>query len=184
MQIRIKAPYLVFLGDEPDRLHAKTGVGIAHWRPALCAGQYRLPGSGVDLGLPDMTPAESIAAGAATMIWGVAGVGGTIPAHWVPSLFEAAAAGLDVCAGTHASLRDVPGLAAAARDGGVNLIDVRSPPADLSVGHRRKADRQTPADCGHRLCGRKEIFGALDCPGNDRPRLEGGFPGHRSDRAS
>jgi uncharacterized NAD-dependent epimerase/dehydratase family protein len=134
MQIRIKAPYLVFLGDEPDRLHAKTGVGIAHWRPALCAGQYRLPGSGVDLGLPDMTPAESIAAGAATMIWGVAGVGGTIPAHWVPSLFEAAAAGLDVCAGTHASLRDVPGLAAAARDGGVNLIDVRSPPADLSVG--------------------------------------------------
>ena len=134
MRIRIRAPYLIFLGDEPDRLHAKTGVGIAHWRPALCTGQYRLPGSGVDLGLPDMTPAEAKAAGAATMIWGVAGVGGTIPAHWVAPLFEAAAAGLDVCAGTHSSLSAVPGLASAAKSIGVHLIDVRSPPADLPVG--------------------------------------------------
>ena len=117
MQIRIKAPYLVFLGDEPERLHAKTGVGIAHWRPALCTGQYRLPGSGVDLGLPDMTPAEAKAAGAATMIWGVAGVGGTIPPHWVAPLFEAAAAGLDVCAGTHSSLSAVPVSLTAAKSG-------------------------------------------------------------------
>jgi len=109
-------------------------VGIAHWRPELCAGQYRLPGSGVDLGIPEMTPAEAKAAGAATMIWGVAGVGGTIPEHWVAALFEATAAGLDICAGTHSSLAAVPGLAAAARDGGIDLIDVRSPPPDLPVG--------------------------------------------------
>jgi len=138
MQINIKSPYLIFLGDEPERSHAKTGVGIAHWRPELCTGQYRLPGSGVDLGIPEMTPAEAKAAGAATMIWGVAGVGGSIPAHWVATLFEAAAAGLDICAGTHSSLAAVPGLAAAAQESGVKLIDVRSPPPDLPVGSGEK----------------------------------------------
>ena len=84
MQVHIKSPYLIFLGDEPGRSHAKTGVGIAHWRPELCLAQHRLPGSGVDLGIPDMTPAEAKAGGAATMIWGVASVGGGIPDHWVP----------------------------------------------------------------------------------------------------
>ena len=134
MQIDIKSPYLIFIGDEPEETHAKTGLGIAHWRPELCVGQYRLPGSGVDLGLPDMTPAEARAAGAETMIWGVAGVGGTIPEHWVATLCEAVDVGLDICAGTHSSWTEVPGLAEAAASKAVALIDVRSPPPDLPVG--------------------------------------------------
>ena len=134
MQIRIKSPFLIFLGDETEETHAKTGIGIAHWRPKLCVGQCRLPGSGVDLGIPDMTPVEAKAAGAATIIWGVASVGGTIPGHWVATLFEAVDAGLDICAGTHSSLSEVPGLADAAASKGVSLIDVRSPPPDLPVG--------------------------------------------------
>ena len=138
MQIDIKFPYLIFLGDEPEKIHAKTGMGIAHWRPELCTGQYRLAGSGVDLGIPEMTPAEAKAAGAETMLWGVAGVGGTIPEQWVAMLFEAVDAGLDICAGTHSSLTDVPGLAEAAADKAVSLIDVRSPPPDLPVGSGAK----------------------------------------------
>ena len=138
MQIDIKFPYLIFLGDEPEKIHAKTGMGIAHWRPELCTGQYRLAGSGVDLGIPEMTPAEAKAAGAETMIWGVAGVGGTIPEQWVAMLFEAVDAGLDICAGTHSSLTDVPGLAEAAANKAVSLIDVRSPPPDLPVGSGAK----------------------------------------------
>ena len=138
MQIDIKFPYLIFLGDEPEKIHAKTGMGIAHWRPELCTGQYRLAGSGVDLGIPEMTPAEAKAAGAETMIWGVAGVGGTISEQWVAMLFEAVDAGLDICAGTHSSLTDVPGLAEAAADKAVSLIDVRSPPPDLPVGSGAK----------------------------------------------
>lgn len=134
MQIDIKPPYLIFLGDESEQTHAKTGIGIAHWRPELCVAQYRLPGSGVDLGIPDMTPAKAAAAGAKTMIWGVAGVGGTMPEHWIATLFEAVEAGLDICAGTHAPLRNVPGLADAAAKKGVSLIDVRMPPAGLPVG--------------------------------------------------
>ena len=138
MQIDIKSPYLIFLGDETLETHAKTGIGLAHWRPELCVGQYRLPGSGVDLGIAEMNPAEASAAGAKTMIWGVAGVGGTIPEHWVATIFEAVDAGLDICAGTHSSLTEVPGLAEAAASKGVSLIDVRSPPPDLPVGTGEK----------------------------------------------
>ena len=138
MQIEISPPYLLFLGDEPDITHAKTAVGIAHWRPEACVGQLRLPGSGVDLGFPDMSTAEAVAAGAKTLIWGVAGVGGIIPEHWTPVLFEAVEAGLNICAGTHASLTSIPGLEEAAEKAGVSLIDIRKPPADLPVGTGQK----------------------------------------------
>jgi uncharacterized NAD-dependent epimerase/dehydratase family protein len=138
MRVEIKTPYLLFLGDEPDITHAKTAVGISHWRPDACIGQYRLSGSGVDLGFPDITPAEAAAAGAKTMIWGVAGVGGIIPENWTPALFEAVEAGLDICAGTHASLSDIDGLVEAAARTGANLIDIRKPPADLPVGSGKK----------------------------------------------
>ena len=134
MQIDIKSPYLIFLGDETENSHAKTGMGIAHWRPDICVGQYRLAESAVDLGLPEMDPSEASTAGARTMIWGVAGIGGIIPDEWIATLFEAVDAGLDICAGTHASLTQIPGLAEAASSKGVLLNDVRSPPPDLPVG--------------------------------------------------
>jgi len=143
MQVELKAPYLIFLGDEPDPLNAKTGMGIAHWRPELCVGQLRLSGSGVDLGLPDMIPAEAAAAGAKSLIWGVASLGGIIPPHWTGSLFDAVEAGLDIVAGTHASLTEVPGLANAAERASVSLIDIRTPPRNIDVGNgiKRKGKR-------------------------------------------
>jgi D-glutamate N-acetyltransferase len=144
MQVEIKAPYLLFLGDEPNATHAKTAIGIAHWRPEFCVAQIRLPGCGADLGVPDMTPAEAAAAGARSMIWGVAGVGGLIPPHWIDTLFAAVGAGLNIVAGTHASLSQIPGLADAAAKAGVSLTDIRQPPADLPVGTGQKR-------CGFRL---------------------------------
>lgn len=137
-RVELKAPYLIFLGDEPQQTHAKTGIGIAHWRPDLCVGQLRLPGSGVDLKLPDMTPAEAYAAGARSIIWGVAGVGGVIPKHWTPTLFEAVDAGLDIVAGAHSSLSSIPGLADAAKKAGIALVDIRKPPANIPVGDGEK----------------------------------------------
>jgi uncharacterized NAD-dependent epimerase/dehydratase family protein len=138
MQVEIKPPYLLFLGDEPDLTHAKTAAGIAYWRPDACIGQLRLPGSGVDLGFSEMSPAKAADAGARTLIWGVAGVGGVVPDHWVPTLFEAVEAGLDICAGTHSSLTLIEGLADAAEKAGTRLIDIRTPPADLPVGTGQK----------------------------------------------
>ena len=123
MQVRIEPPYLLFLGDEPDVTHAKTAKGIAHWRPEACVGQLRLPGCGVDLGFPDMTAAEAAAAGAKTMIWGVAGVGGIIPDNWTPTLFDAVDAGLNICAGTHSSLSEIDGLADAGETFLVEQLD-------------------------------------------------------------
>lgn len=151
MQIEIKPPYLLFLGDEPERSHAKTAVGIAHWRPELCLGQLRLPGSGVDLGVPDMSPADAAAAGAQSLIWGVAGVGGLVPEHWIGTLFAAVDAGLDIVAGTHSSLREIPGLADAADNAGVRLVDIRNPPADLPVGS------------GEPRSGRRLLMAGTDC---------------------
>ena len=151
MQIEIKPPYLLFLGDEPERSHAKTAVGIAHWRRELCVGQLRLPGSGVDLGLPDVTPAEAAAAGAQSLIWGVAGVGGMIPEHWIASLFAAVDAGLDIVAGTHSSLSEIPGLADAANKAGVRLVDIRNPPTDLPIGS------------GEQRSGRRLLMAGTDC---------------------
>jgi len=55
----IQSPYLLFLGDAPDIATAKTAAGIRQWRGELCAGQLRLPGCRVDLGLPDLTPREA-----------------------------------------------------------------------------------------------------------------------------
>ena len=138
MQVEIRSPYLLFLGDEPERSHAKTAVGIAHWRSELCVGQLRLPGSGVDLGLPDLTAAQAADAGARSLIWGVAGVGGIIPPHWIDTLFDAVAAGLDIVAGTHSSLSKIPGLADAAAKAGVRLVDIRRPPDGLPVGNGQK----------------------------------------------
>ena len=42
--MRIHRPYLLFLGDAPDALAAKTARGVADWRPEWCLGQVRLEG--------------------------------------------------------------------------------------------------------------------------------------------
>jgi uncharacterized NAD-dependent epimerase/dehydratase family protein len=151
MQVEIKPPYLLFLGDETDITYAKTAAGIAHWRPDACIGQLRLPGGRVDLGFTEMSPAQAAEAGARTMIWGVAGVGGIVPGHWVPTLFEAIESGLDICAGTHSSLTLIEGLADAAEKAGTRLIDIRKPPADLPVG------------AGQKRSGRRLLTVGTDC---------------------
>ena len=77
----IEAPYLLFLGDAPDDLAAKTALGIARWRPEACLGQLRLPGCRADAGLPDMSVREAAARGAGALVVGVANAGGVL-ADW------------------------------------------------------------------------------------------------------
>ena len=73
--VSLEPPYLLYLGDVADDDHAKTGFGLAYWRPELCAGQMRLPDCPVDLGLPEMSVADAVDAGVLTAIIGVAPVG-------------------------------------------------------------------------------------------------------------
>ena len=134
--ISLDAPYLIYLGDAPDE-DAKTGYGIAYWRADRCAAQMRLPDCPVDLGLPEMSVTQAVDAGIRTASVGVATLGGQIPDHWLPQLIELAAAGIDIAAGMHSKLNNMPDLVAAATQGGAKLIDVRVPPENLPVGQGR-----------------------------------------------
>ncbi|HEX6102452.1 MAG TPA: N-acetyltransferase DgcN [Alphaproteobacteria bacterium] len=132
--MQIRHPYLLFLGDAPDQLAAKTAQGIAQWRPDWCLGQLRLPGAKADLGLPELEVARAAAEGARTLILGVANRGGVISESWLPVLLEALDRGLDLASGLHRKLSDVPALAERARARGRQLFDVRHPTRDFVVG--------------------------------------------------
>lgn len=123
----MESPYLLFLGDANLVGMDKMGAGIRQWRGELCLGQFRLPGCTADLGLPEMTPAEAHAQGARTMIVGVVNVGGVIPDNWIASIIAAIEAGLDVAAGMHQRLADIPAIADAAARHGRIIHDVRAP---------------------------------------------------------
>jgi uncharacterized NAD-dependent epimerase/dehydratase family protein len=136
--LRLPQPYLLFLGDTTEAGFAKTAYGLRDWAPDKCTGEYALPQATVSTGLPALTPAEAYARGARSLLIGVANSGGVIPASWVSALIEALEAGLDIVSGMHVRLADVPGLAVTAERLGRQLIDVRHPPAGLSVGTGRK----------------------------------------------
>lgn len=136
----IPTPYLLFLGDAP---HAKTARGVRDWRPELCVGQLRYPGSALDMDVPDMTVTDAVAAGARTLLIGAAPAGGMLPGRWVGDLVAALHAGLDLASGLHAQLADVPEIAATARDLGRQLYDVRHPTHSFTIGafERRSGKR-------------------------------------------
>jgi D-glutamate N-acetyltransferase len=134
----LQRPYLLFLGAAPDALAAKTAHGIVDWRRDWCVGQLRLPGCRAGFGIPDMTMAEAAAAGAKTVIVGVANRGGFLDPGWVPLLVEALELGMDLASGLHKRLGDVPELRAAAARLGRQLADARHPTRDFAVGTGKK----------------------------------------------
>lgn len=139
----IATPYLLFLGDAPDPLAAKVAQGIRDWRPDAAVGQLRLAGCRADLGLPEMDIDAAVAAGAKTLVIGVANRGGVISDAWMAVLKQALAAGLDLAAGLHTLLRDAPDLVSAAEAHGRRLHDVRVPqrPYPIATGKRRTGKR-------------------------------------------
>ena len=134
----IKTPYLLFLGDAPDQLAAKVAQGIRDWRPEFAIGQYRMEGCKADMRLPDMTLAEARAAGAQTLVVGVANRGGVISESWIRVLLDALEAGFDLASGLHNLLRDEPVLVEAAKRFGRELHDVRVPTVDYPIANGKK----------------------------------------------
>ena len=149
--ISLRQPYLLFLGDAPDQLAAKTATGIAHWRPDWCTGQLRLPECDADLGLTDQSLAEGIDAGAQTLIVGVANRGGIVSELWRDTLYEAVDLGYDLASGLHKRLDEIPGLAGRAAKQGTRLIDARFP------------DRDYPIASGVKRPGRRLLTVGTDC---------------------
>ena len=161
--IQFEMPFVVFLGDTVDAIYAKTGLGMAKWRPDECAGQMRLPGCGVNADVPDLSIVDAKKAGIRSLIIGSAAVGGGVPGHWVATLRDVANAGIDIIAGLHVRLASLPGLAEAAAAGSARLIDVRTPPAALPVGTGRKRSGKrlltVGTDCA---CGKKYTALAIE----------------------
>lgn len=158
--MEIRQPYLLFLGDAADQLAAKTALGIVQWRPESAVGQLRLEGCAADAGVADMTLEAAVAAGAKTLVVGVANRGGVISEAWCDLLEQALALGMDLAAGLHNKLAEVPRLATAARQHGRQLFDVRHPSERFQVasGKRRSGKRLLPVgtDCS---CGK--MYSAL-----------------------
>ena len=136
--MQVDGPYLMFLGDVPDQLAAKTAHGIVDWRPELCLGQLRLPGCGADLGIPDLTIADAASQGARTLIVGVANAGGVLPDHWSAPIVQAIEAGMDVASGLHTRLSSNPAIKAAAERHGRKLLDVRHSDQRFDTGKGTK----------------------------------------------
>ncbi len=147
----IETPYLLFLGDAPDPLAAKVAQGIRDWRPDAAIGQYRMEGCQADMRLPDMTLAEAKAAGARTVVVGVANRGGVISPAWISVLSEALAMGFDLASGLHRLLRDEPELLAMSMAHGGRLHDVRVP------------DHRYPIANGRRRSGKRCLAVGTDC---------------------
>ncbi|MEO1796006.1 MAG: N-acetyltransferase DgcN [Pseudomonadota bacterium] len=134
----IPTPYLLFLGDAPDQLAAKVAQGIKDWRPDNAVGQLRMEGCKADLGLTDMTLEEAQAAGAKTLVIGVANRGGIISDAWKDLIKQAIKIGFDVASGLHNLLRDEPDLVEEARRAGTQLHDVRIPSVDYPIANGKK----------------------------------------------
>lgn len=130
----IPAPYLLYLGHSKDPLAIKTSRGVALFRREDCIGEFRHDDCPLTLDLPRLGMAEAVAGGARTLILGIAGAGGTLGADLIADAAAALEAGLNVASGLHHRLRDDPRLAAIAQARGLELFDVRDPPAGLVVG--------------------------------------------------
>jgi uncharacterized NAD-dependent epimerase/dehydratase family protein len=131
--LQFPGPYLLFLGAATSVSDAKTALGLVEWRRQACLGQWRLPGCGVDLGLPDLDAAQAFAQGARSVIVGVAPEGGRLDPAWREPLTQALRSGLHVVSGMHDRLSDDESLQALATRHGVRLLDVRHLPAGLRL---------------------------------------------------
>jgi uncharacterized NAD-dependent epimerase/dehydratase family protein len=131
----IETPYLLFLGDAPDPLAAKVAQGIRDWRPEFALGQYRMAGCKADMKLPDLDLAEAHAAGARTLVIGVANRGGVISDKWKVVLHTALEQGFDIASGLHNLLRDEHDLVETAQRHGRTLHDVRIPSVKYPIAN-------------------------------------------------
>lgn len=147
----LRKPYLIFLGAERSPAMAKTGFGIRDWMKDEALAQWGAPEGHIDLGLPEMTPEEAYAAGARSLLIGVAPIGGVAPLEWHEPLARALRAGLDIVSGLHTRMSDIPLLKATAAECGRALHDVRH------------SDREFPVGTGRKRTGKRVLTVGTDC---------------------
>ena len=84
------------------------------------------------------------------LVIGISPIGGEFDESWRPDVRTAIEAGCDVISGLHYFLADDAEFAALADETGVDLVDVRRPPADLTVseGRAREVDAEVVLTVG------------------------------------
>jgi len=147
----IQKPYLLLIGDVQNPNNAKTAFGLRDWTPEACIGQLRFNDEAVDLGLPKMSPRQAVVAGAKTLVIGIAPPGGQLPDSWQRTVIEALDAGLDIAAGLHQRLSEIPDIAERAAKSGRQIHDVRH------------SETQFPVGTGERRSGRRLLTVGTDC---------------------
>ena len=136
MSATVAKRYLILAeGYSGDPHHGKTARGVIRYstEETVCVVDSQRPGETLD-GVPIVADvASGLRYGPDTALVGVATTGGVLPPVWRGIIADAIAARLDVESGMHAFLADDPEFAALAREHGIELRDLRRPPADLSV---------------------------------------------------
>jgi D-glutamate N-acetyltransferase len=129
--------YLILAeGFSSDQHYGKTMWGVLRYRRddvVAIVDSTRAPGD-AELGVPVVaTVAEAMRHDPTTALVGVATQGGRFPPAWIDLLKQCVERGLDVENGLHVFLNDDPELRELAAARGVELRDLRRPPADLST---------------------------------------------------
>lgn len=139
----IATPYLLYLGHSSDEVGIKTSRGLAVFRPDICVGEYRHDDCPLTLNLPRLGFAAARAAGARTLVLGIANAGGKLGDDLIEDALAAMEAGLDIASGLHQRLKGEPRLAEAAARLGRTLHDVREPRPDIPIGNgKRRAGKR------------------------------------------
>jgi uncharacterized NAD-dependent epimerase/dehydratase family protein len=128
--------YLILAeGRSGDPHYGKTARGVIRYGPHPTVAIVDSTRAGeTHEGIPVVaTVEEALQLGPTTALVGVATQGGRFPPEWRELLKACIAAGLDVENGLHEFLADDPELAELARSHGVELRDLRRPPAGLNV---------------------------------------------------
>ena len=131
----IETPYLLYLGHSSDPADIKTSRGLAVFRPDICIGEYRHDDCPLTLDLPRMDFAAAYAAGARTLVLGIANAGGRLGEDLIVDALAAMEAGLDIASGLHHRLNAEPRLIEAAARRCRQLHDVRDPRPDIPIGN-------------------------------------------------
>jgi uncharacterized NAD-dependent epimerase/dehydratase family protein len=129
--------YLILAeGYSDDPHYGKTMRGVLRYRRndvAAILDSQRAPGETED-GVPIVQRVEAaLPLEPDTALVGVATQGGRFPPAWLELLRDCIEHGLDIENGLHVFLGDDPELAALAIERGVELRDLRRPPADIST---------------------------------------------------
>jgi uncharacterized NAD-dependent epimerase/dehydratase family protein len=122
-------------GYSDDPHYGKTARGVIRYQREQVVAILDSRSAGAELdGLPIVaTVEEALLRGPTVALVGVATQGGRFPQAWRELLADCIRSGLDVENGLHEFVSEDPELSALAAEHGVELRDLRRPPADLNV---------------------------------------------------